>query len=149
MTPRPYEFTYFPSIYLNGSHVDIAYGDRQTGHYDIFHLHSADFGSTWQPTEQITKTPTDEFYPAIVRGGLNVHLVWTGKQGIMYAHSGNGGTNWDPAISLTSKGAFPFIAVAGDAVHVIFRSQRDGHGAIYYKCNPTGNRPNPEVRKTH
>jgi hypothetical protein len=133
-------YTYFPSIHPTGSHLDIAFGDRQSGHYDIDHLHSSDFGATWDAKEQITNTPTDEFYPAIVRDGSNVHMVWTGKEGVMYLHSGNGGTRWDPVISLTSKGSLPFIAVQGDAVHVIFVSRRDGHGAIYYTRNPTGNK---------
>lgn len=137
------DYTYFPAIYPNGSHVDIAYGDRQTGRYHIYHLHSADFGATWGPKEQITKTPDGEFYPAIVRDGSNVHMIWTAKEGIMYLHSGNGGASWDPVINLVTKGTMPFIAVAGDAMHVIFMSQRNGHVAIYYKCNPTGNKSAP------
>jgi hypothetical protein len=135
------DYTYFPTVCLSGSNVDIAYGDRQTGHYDIYHLHSADLGSTWSPKEQITHTPTDEFYPAILRDGLNVHLTWMSPAGIMYQHSGNGGSGWDPAVVLTAKGSTVFFSVSGEVMHVIFRSQRDGHGAIYYKRNPTANKP--------
>ncbi|MCX6905183.1 MAG: sialidase family protein, partial [Verrucomicrobia bacterium] len=138
------DYTYFPTIYLAGPNVDIAYGDRQSGHFEIYHLHSADFGSTWPPKEQMTQTSTNQFYPAIVRDGPNVHLLWTGS-GIKYLHSGNGGGTWDPVVSLVSLGSTPFVAVAGEAVHVIFLSQRDGHGAIYYKRNPTGNPPAPRL----
>jgi len=138
--------TYFPSIYPAGSDVEVVYGDRGAGPFDIYHLHSADFGATWGAKEQITKTPTVEFYPAVVRDGSNVHMVWAGKdEGIMYLHSGNGGVRWDPVVCLTTRGLSPFIAVAGDAVHVIFVSQRDGHGAIYYMRNPTGNKSGPVV----
>jgi hypothetical protein len=76
-----------------------------------------------------------------VRDGSNIHLAWTGSAGIMYQHSGDGGSTWDPAVSLVSQGASPFLAVWGNAVHMIFISQRDGHGAIYYKRDPTGNTP--------
>ena len=137
------EYTYFPAIHLTGASADVVYGDRQSGHYDIFHQHSTDCGTTWGAKEEITKTPTEEFYPSLVRDGSNVHMVWTGKEGVMYLYSNNGGASWDPVISLTSKGAQPFIAVAGEAVHVVFVSRRDGHGAIYYKCNPTGNKAKP------
>jgi hypothetical protein len=140
------DYTYFPSIYLTGTYVDISYGDRQTGHYHIFHLHSADFGDTWGAKQQITNTAADEFYPAIVRDGSNVHMVWTGHEGIMYLHSSDGGTSWEKAVNLVGKGTMPFIAVAKDAVHVVFMSQRDGHNAIYYKRNPTGNQPGPAPR---
>lgn len=134
------DYTYFPTINLAGANVDIAYGDRQTGHYEIFHQHSADFGATWKVKEQISKPPTGGFYPAIVRAGDNVHMVWMSKEGIMYRHSGDGGATWEAAVRLAEKGSAPFIAVAGDTVHVIFVSQQDGHGAIYYLRNPTGNK---------
>lgn len=138
------EFTYFPTIYLDATNADVAYGDRQTGHFDIYHLHSEDYGATWVK-EQITQTPADEFYPAIVRAGANVHLAWYTTGGIIYQHSGNGGTDWEPAVSLTTQGSSPFLAVAGDTLHLVFVSQRDGHGAIYYKRNPKGNRSGPRL----
>lgn len=134
-------FTYFPNISLNGSHVDIAYGDRQASRrYDIFHLHSADFGSVWQPAEQITHTTDGELYPAIIRDGAYVHLTWIGKQGILYQCSTDAGATWQPPTVLTDKGKMPFIATTGEAVHVIFISQRDGHNAIYYKRDLAGNK---------
>jgi hypothetical protein len=143
-------FTYTPTVYATGSDVDVAYADRQSGVYNIYHLHSADFGATWGAPEQLTQTTTGNLYPSIVRDDLNVHLVWGyGVSGgaLQYLHSGNGGASWMPTVSLVS-GSTPtsaFIAVAGAIVHLIWRDMRDGHGAIYYKRNPTGNqstRPN-------
>jgi hypothetical protein len=133
-------YTYCPTIFPTGSHVDVAYADRQHGPYNIYHLHSADFGETWSAPEQISKSSTGEVYPAIVRDGSNVHLAWPGKEGLHYLHSINGGKNWEKPVVLTLKGSIAFMAVAGDSLHVIFASQRDGHGAIYYKRNPTGNK---------
>ena len=134
------DYTYCPSISLDGPHVDIAYADRQTGHYHIFHLHSANFGATWEPKVQITKdSPDAEIYPAMARFGSDVHMVWIGKPGVMYQHSANGGRDWESATCVVLKDTMPFIALARDVVHVVFKSQRDGHGAIYYKRNPAGN----------
>ena len=85
------------------------------------------------------------FYPSIVRDGLNVHLVCftTGTAGtLMYLRSGSGGDSWAPAVSLVSgsRPSQPFIAARGDATHLIWKDMRGGHGAIYYKRNPTGNK---------
>lgn len=137
-------YTYFPTVYPWRTHVDVAYGDRQTGHYEIFYMHSADCGSTWEPSEQMSHTTTNGLYPAMVRDGFNVHMAWSeGGLGILYRHSGDGGATWDPAITLTSQGGLPFLAVQGQAVHMLFLSQRDGHNAIYYKRNLTGNPSDP------
>ncbi len=96
----------------------------------------------------MTKTPGDEFYPAIARDGSNVHMTWFGKEGIAYMHSSDGGKNWGTPVSLTPKGATPFIATADEAVYVIFSSQRDGHPAIYFKCDPSGNKAKGVSAKT-
>jgi hypothetical protein len=129
---RAPEFTYFPTIYPSGPDVDVSYGDRQTGFYDIYYLHSADFGSTWGERQQMTQTPVNELYPAIAREGSELHLLWTETM-VRYRHSGDGGTTWDPMVPLVGQGCFPFVAVQGGTVHVIFLSERDGHKAIYYK----------------
>ena len=45
---------------------------------------------------------------------------------------------WDSVYRLTSypaQASQPFIALTGQALHVIWRDTRDGHGAIYYKRN--------------
>jgi hypothetical protein len=133
-------YTYCPSLYLTGSHADVVYADRQAGHYDIYHLHSPDLGKTWGEKKRLTRAQTNEVYPAIVRDGPNVHLTWFSKDGISYLRSRDGGERWDPVVSLTKQGAMPFLATAGEAVYAIFTSQRDGHSAISFKCDLTGNK---------
>ncbi len=134
------EFTYFPTISLSGANANVAYGDRQSGHFNIFMRHSDDFGETWGKPQQLSDSATGSFYPAVATDGANIHVVWMGKEGITYRHSTNHGTDWEPAVRLTEKGGTPFIAIAGDILHVIYTSQRDGHGAVYYLRNPTGNK---------
>jgi hypothetical protein len=137
---RAPEFTYFPSVFLSGMHADVVYGDRQSGPYNIFHMHSSDRGKTWSEREQITKTSAGELYPAIVRDGRNIHMTWFAKNGVSYLRSCDGGKAWDPVVTLSKEGAMPFIATAGDAVYVMFVSRREGHAAVFFKCDPVGNK---------
>ena len=124
-----------------GEHAAV---DRQAGTYNVYHLHSSDLGTTWGAPEELTQTTVGSLYAAIVRDDLNIHLAWgNGGAGgaLQYRHSGNGGAGWMPGATLVS-GSSPtsaFVAVAGDVVHLIWRDMRNGHGAIYYKRNATGN----------
>jgi len=75
--------------------------------------------------------------------GSNIHLVWFNfGGGLFYLRSTNNGASWDPTVNLVSGASspgMPFIAFSGPALHVIWQDQRDGHSAIYYKRNLTGN----------
>jgi hypothetical protein len=68
-------FTYMPTICVTGSNLDVAYGDRQSGIYNIYYLRSADGGATWGAPQQLTHAAAGAVYPSIVRDALNVHLV--------------------------------------------------------------------------
>jgi hypothetical protein len=103
-------------------------------------MHSPDLGETWSEKKQVSRSSIGEVYPALARDGPNVHMAWFSKEGISYLRSRDGGNSWDPVVSLTKKGAMPFLATAGDAVCVIFTAQRGGNQAIYFKCDPTGNK---------
>ena len=136
-------FAYCPLLHVTGSHVDLAWGDRRSGNYNIFFLQSADEGSTWGPEKQLTFTAGTSVYPVIARDGSNIHLVyWTMNEDVYYLYSSDGGFTWKSSLSLVSAGTkpgYPYIAASGSMLHVIWVDQRDGHSAIYYKRNPTGN----------
>ena len=148
-TPLNSTNTYSPHVSVFGSFVDVLWADRRSGDFDIYLRESSDFGSTWGQEKQLSADAATSLYPVIARDGSNVHIVWWNLSGdIAYRHSGDGGTTWDPAISLVgaaSQPSKPFIAIAGPAVHVIWTDRRDGHPAIYYKRNPTGNSPTTGV----
>ena len=124
--------SYSPTAYPSGSNVDVAWEDNRDGNFEIYHKRSTDYGLTWGPDERLT---TDS----------NVHIVWfglSGGAGIFYLHSSDGGVTWDPIDTLVGGAtapAAPFIDFAGSTLHVIWKDMRDGHGAIYYKRNMTGN----------
>ena len=45
--------------------MNVAYCDRQSGAYNVFHLRSTDFGATWGASQELTKTNVNQLYPAI------------------------------------------------------------------------------------
>lgn len=136
-------FAYCPMLSVNGSNVDLVWADRRNGTYDIYFNHSGDFGSSWGVEKQMSSDTATSVYPVLARDGSNLFLVWWNMTSdIVYTHSGDGGTSWDSATGLVSASSMPgtpFIVAAGQVVHVIWSDQRDGHPAIYYKRNPTGN----------
>ncbi|MBI5325051.1 MAG: T9SS type A sorting domain-containing protein [Ignavibacteriae bacterium] len=134
-------FAYTPSLSVYAGDVDLVWGDQRNGNYDIYNLHSADFGATWGAEERLSFDPATSINPTLERSASNVHAIWTGN-GLTYLHSSDGGTTWVSPITLISASSSPalsFVTVTGDVVHVIWTDQRDGYKAVYYKRNPTGN----------
>jgi len=139
LTKAP-QYTYFPTIFPSKGNIDVAFGDRSGEHYEVYYTHSGDGGTSWSKALQLTQSTRGQFYPTIVRDGVNVLLTCFGDGGLKYFHSGDGGTTWDPAVVLaTGNPSLPFITVTEGVVHVIWRDMRDGHGAIYYKRSAPGN----------
>ena len=135
--------SYSPDIVVSDSIVDVAWEDRRSGDYDIYRIRSTDLGLTWGTEQRLTSDTATSAYPSFVLSGSTIHMVWFNfGGGIYYLRSTNNGAGWDPAVRLvsgTSSPGMPFIAFSGPALHVIWQDQRDGHGAIYYKRNLTGN----------
>src|SRR6476469_581952 len=40
-------FAYTPNIYAGGANVDLVWGDRRSGTYEIYYKLSKDYGNTW------------------------------------------------------------------------------------------------------
>jgi hypothetical protein len=137
-------FAYSPMIHVYGHDVYIPWEDRRNNNnFDIYLIHSSDFGATWGTEERLSQDAGASAYPDLARDGQNIHMVWFNiPGGLCYLHSGDAGATWDQAVNLVdsaSQPMQPFIAVTGPVVHVIWTDMRDGHRAIYYKRNPTGN----------
>ena len=131
-------FTYAPMISASPSNVDLVW----SGGTGIMHKNSSDNGETWGVYDSLVLN-SKTLYASIKRNGKNVHLVCFGTtNGLFYQYSPNGGTTWDKdtcLVSPSSKPTGPFVGITGSVVHVIWSDLRDGHKAIYYKRNPTGN----------
>jgi hypothetical protein len=104
----------------------------------------------WQPDQRLT------FDPASSRTSGNnawcvattddvVHAVWTddrdGNSEIYRKRSIDGGVSWGSDTRLTNdagRSECPSIAVAGSAVHVVWKDTRDGNSEIFYKRSIDG-----------
>jgi hypothetical protein len=137
-------FAYSPMVRVYGPDIYIPWEDRRnSGNFDIYLIHSSDFGATWGTEQRLTSDADASGYPDIVRDGQNLHIVWQNMPGGMYyMHSGNAGATWDAPVKLADSAVGPmqpFIALTGRAVHVIWSEVQDGFRSVYYKRNPTGN----------
>jgi hypothetical protein len=130
-------FCYFPVLHVNGSDVDLAYGDRQTEDYEIHFMQSTDFGVTWDSSQQMTSANGNEAYPNIGADGQNIYLVWWLFGGaVSIEHSGDGSATWDSAATLVpaaNKATNPFIVDANGTLHVIWVDSTSGRPTIYYQ----------------
>jgi hypothetical protein len=143
-------FAYSPMIHVYGSNVYIPWEDRRNNNnFDIYLIRSADFGASWGTEERLTQDIGLSAYPYIVRDGRNIHLAWFNMPGgIYYTKSTDAGANWAPAaviVDSINQPMHPFFALSKDVVHMIWSDMRDGHRAIYYKRNPTGNAGATEI----
>jgi hypothetical protein len=136
---------YSPMIHVYGPDIYVPWEDRRNSdaNYDIYLIHSSDFGATWGMEQRMATDVDASGYPDIVRDGQNIHLVWQNMPGsLYYMHSGNAGTTWDAPVKLadsTVQPMQPFVGLTGQVVNVIWSDIRNGHRTVYYKRNPTGN----------
>jgi hypothetical protein len=131
------EMCYTSMVSLDGTNVDIPYGYRINNIYNVWIKQSADHGSTFGPSLQLTNGSAGNVYPYCVRDGSKLHLgyVQLGTEGgAWYLRSFDGGASWDSLFFLGS-GLQPFLVYTGCMVHAIYPDS----GQIYYRVNPTGN----------
>src|SRR6266540_2409910 len=89
---------------------------------------------------RVTHAAGHSHYPSIAAADDAVHLVWwdtrSGRPVIYYRRSTDSGLTWSaegPISDADSVAAHTSIAVAGDAVHVVYVDSRDSQGSeVYY-----------------
>lgn len=105
---------------------------------DIYLKRSRDGGSSWDREIRLT-TAGGAFRVSLAASGSRLHLVWSDfrskKWEIYYRESLDGGSSWEPEMLLV-PGAIaevnrPQVAALGDAVHVVWHDDRDGHPKCY------------------
>ncbi|MBI5402880.1 MAG: T9SS type A sorting domain-containing protein [Ignavibacteriae bacterium] len=140
-------YSSLPSISVSGTNLHIAWEDkRDGGNAEIYYKSSTDGGINWGTDTRLTNNPANSESPSIAVSGSIVHIVWfderDGNTEIYNKRSTNGGVNWGTDTRLTNSiqySAFPFVAVSGTIVHVVWEDTRDADYEIYYKRDPTGN----------
>ena len=141
-----------PSVSVSGSNVHVVWYDSrdensENGNDEIYYKRSTDGGISWGADTRLTDNSFRSEFPSVAASGLNVHVVWCdsrdGNHEIFYKHSTDGGISWGSDAQLTNSAAnffcgFPFVAVSGKIVHVVWSDNRDGNSEIYYKRNSGG-----------
>ena len=138
----------YPCISANDLVVHIVWKDDRYGNYAIFYKRSEDGGLSWGVDTWLTDSYGQVWGPSLAVSGSAVHIVWDdnpdGDFEIYYKRSENGGLSWGENTRLTNAlgdSKYPYIAVSGPKVHVIWTDLRDGNDEIYYKRDPTGGFP--------
>ena len=132
--------SYRPSLAVSGTQIFVIWADDRDANMEIYYKRSTDGGANWSADTRLTNNPADSFTPTVAISGSQVHVVWRdsrdGNQEIYYKNSPDGGTNWGADTRLTNNSAvsdYPFVAVSGSQVHIVWDDERDGNYEIYYK----------------
>jgi hypothetical protein len=134
------------SITASGSLVHIVYQDSREGNYNIYYICLGNNGEDLLTDTRLTFSEGNSYNPFITSSGQNLHCIWydsrDGNYEIYYKCSTDSGVTWEDDTRLTddpASSAFPFIAVAGSVLHVMWQDYRDANAEIYYKRNLNGN----------
>ncbi len=130
---------------VKGNMVHLFWRDNRHGNFEEYFIQSADRGVSWGSETRITNDPAFSGcpFPAVIGDTLN--LFWrddrSGTLKIYQKRSVDAGANWSPDILLTPDGIkseFPFPAVNGNTIHLVWRDTRNGNSEIYYKRSMDG-----------
>jgi hypothetical protein len=130
---------------VNGDMVHLFWRDNRDGNFEEYLIQSTDGGVSWGPETRLTNDSGYSGCPFPVVSGDVINLFWRdnrlGTFKIYHKRSINAGANWSQDTLLTPDGIqaeFPFPAVFGDTIHVVWRDCRDGNAEIYYKRSTDG-----------
>lgn len=130
---------------VSGDTVHLFWRDNRDGNFEEYFIQSTDGGVSWGSETRITDDPGYSGCPFPVVSGDTLNLFWRddrlGTFKIYQKRSVDAGANWSPDILLTPDGIkaeFPFPAVRGETIHLVWRDNRDGNAEIYYKRSTDG-----------
>ncbi len=131
------------TIAVSGDDVHIAWHDYRTGFFDVHYVYSWDGGAHWGEEEPVMVTAYDCYFPTLAVSDQTLHLAWVDTRNdpgdIYYCRSDDAGRTWgleEPVISSPLKSLYPFLAVSGDALHLLWT---DDFRDVRHMRNPTGN----------
>jgi hypothetical protein len=123
-----------------GDIVHLFWRDNRDGNFEDYFAQSTSGGVVWGPETRITDDPGLSGCPFPVVDGDTLNLFFrdnrTGTFNIYQKRSIDAGVTWSEDILLTPDGIkaeFPFPAIYGDTIHLVWRDTRDGNAEIYYK----------------
>jgi len=131
------------SLAVNGSDLYLSGTDDSEGNNEIYFLHSADSGATWEEAQRLTNNAGDSFLPKVAVNGTNVCLAWTddvtGEYQVYYKRSTDGGSSWQNTGKITNTtagSAYADIAVNSANVFVVYCTNSSENSDIFIKYKP-------------
>jgi hypothetical protein len=132
-------------VAASGDTVYAVWDDDRDGNLEIYLKRSTDGGVNWGADTRLTNNVGQSSHPSIAITGAAVQVVWRdnrdGNAEIYTKRSPDGGVSWgtDTRLSVnTSASEFPSVAVAGLAIHVVWRDFRTNNDDIYYRRSTDG-----------
>jgi hypothetical protein len=126
-----------PSVAAWGGSVHVAYLDKRTGFFQVYHRRSTDAGATFGDETLLAADPAfaNAARPTVAARAGEVHLTWFGftdfDADVYYARSSDDGATWSPFVSLTADAAavgaarVPHVGVGPDGrAHVLWYDTR-------------------------
>ena len=132
--------SYFPSVAVSGSTVNVVWSDYRDVNEEIYYKRSSDDGATWGAETRLTNSAGYSDYPCVAASGSLVHVVWyDNREGavskIFYKRSADGGLSWGADIKLSDNVSYyASVAASGSFVHVVW----DDFSDIYFKRSTDG-----------
>jgi hypothetical protein len=134
--------SYAPTIAVSGDNIHVVWFDDTPGNREIYYMRSSDNGATWGGRRRLTHTAGSSFTPSIAVSENKVHVVWMdntkGNYDIYYKRSTDNGVTWDGKRRLTKNvgySSYPYMAVSGSNIHVVWQDDTPGRAEIYYKLS--------------
>lgn len=138
--------SYDPAMVVdNTGNINVAWGDKNSGHWEIYFSRSTDKGSTWSTAVNVSNTSGDSQLPAVAidnDGGIN--LVWRDNSGgskqIYFSRSTDSGVTWTTPVNISNTtGEFGSPDIAVHSSGNIVAAWHGGSGSnseIYFNRSP-------------
>jgi hypothetical protein len=120
--------------------VYVVWSDNSTGNGDIYFKRSADNGTTFGSTQNLSNNPGNSTAAQMAAYQDNVYVVWedasTGNGDIYFRKSIDNGNSFSTIENLSNNTSFSdsfHIAVSGSDVYVVWSDNSTGNGDIYFR----------------
>jgi len=120
--------------------VQVVWTDNSTGNGDIYYKRSADNGTSFGSTQNLSNNPGNSTAAQIAVYKDNVYIVWedatTGNGDIYLKKSMDNGTSFGNIENLSNNTSFSdsfHIAISGSNIYVVWTDDATGNGDIYFK----------------
>src|SRR4030095_2389515 len=69
--------SYYPSVYVSGSNVHVAWQDYRDGNWEVYYNRSTDGGGSWGADTRLTSNSAASITPSITVSNSSVYVVWS------------------------------------------------------------------------